>query len=234
MAFSRFLRLSLGLVSLSASAFAQQTTAPRSGAAADDSEPKRIFWIIPNYRSSPLTADYKPLTVREKFTIATQDSFDRGTVALGLLFGAQGQISNSNPSFGQGVRGFAHYAGTAYGDYVIGDYMTEAVFPTVFRQDPRYFRRGTGSVWSRIGYSAGQIFITHGDSGHTQFNVSEIGGNAAAVAISMAYYPENRDAKDAVSKLGTQIAVDMASNMLREFVPDLRHKVGRKKPAEVR
>jgi hypothetical protein len=204
--------------------FCQQTAAT----VPQEPESKRVLWIIPNFRTSPSLTEYKPLTTREKFKIASLDSFDRGTVALGVLFSAEAQLTNSNPSFGQGVRGYAHYFGTAYGDYVIGDYMTEAVFPAMLHQDPRYFRRGTGSGWSRLGYAAGQIFLTHGDSGHTQFNFSEIAGNSAAVAISMSYYPENRTVSDGISKLGSQIGVDMASNILKEFWPDLERKFSRR------
>jgi hypothetical protein len=80
--------------------------------------------------------------------------------------------------------------------------LTEAIFPSSLHEDPRFFRCGTGSGWSRLKYAVGQIFIAHTDSGEKQFNVSEFGGNSAAVAISMAYYPENRRASDAVSKLG--------------------------------
>jgi hypothetical protein len=204
-----------------------QQAAPAT-ASSPEPEQKRVLWIIPNFRTSPSLAEYKPLKPHEKFRIATLDSFDRGTVALGLLFGAEAQLRNSNPSFGQGVRGYAHYFGTAYADYVIGDYMTEAVFPTILHQDPRYFRRGRGSGWSRLGYAAGQVFWTHNDSGRGQFNFSEIAGNSTAVAISMAYYPENRDAMDGVSKLGSQLGVDMASNILKEFWPDLERKFSRK------
>jgi hypothetical protein len=206
--------------------FAQQ--APPQTDPSDQQESKRIFWLIPNYRTTPTLAEYKPLTTREKFKIAEQDSFDRGTIALAAAFAGEAQLSNSNPSFGQGVKGYAHYFGTAYGDFLIGDYMTEAVFPTILHQDPRYFRRGKGSGMSRLGYACGQIFWTHNDSGRGQFNYSEIGGNSAAVAISMAYYPENRDAGDAVSKLGSQVAVDMASNVLKEFWPDLSRKFSHK------
>jgi hypothetical protein len=204
-------------------AICQQTANP------DDSEnSKRIFWIIPNFRTSPTLLEYKPITPGEKFKIARQDSFDRGTVALALLFAGEAQLNNSNRSFGQGVEGYAHYFGTAYGDFVIGNYMTEGVYPTILHQDPRYFRRGRGSFVSRLGYSAGQIFLTHGDSGHTQFNFSEIAGNSTAVAISMAYYPENRNAGDAASKLGVQLGVDMVANILKEFAPDLGHKFSHK------
>jgi len=171
---------------------------------------------------------YKPLTVAEKFKIARQDSFDRGTVALAAAFAGEAQLSNSNPSFGQGVKGYAHYFDTAYGDFVIGDYMTEGIYPAILHQDPRYFRRGKGSFVSRLGYSAGQIFLTHGDSGHTQFNFSEVLGNSTAVAVSMAYYPENRDFGDAISKLGAQLGVDMASNIIKEFAPDISRKFSRR------
>ena len=70
----------------------------------------------------------------------------------------------------------------------------------------------------------GQIFWTHRDSGGTQFNYSEIVGNSVAVAISNAYYADNRNASDAVSKLGMQVGVDMAANILKEFWPDLERK----------
>jgi len=191
-------------------------------------ESKRILGIVPNYRTSPSLQSYEPLTPGEKFKIATEDSFDRGTIALAALFGGEGQLSNSNRSFGQGAAGFGRYFGASYGDFVIGDYMTEAVFPTLLHQDPRYFRRGTGSGWSRLGYAMGQIFWTHRDSGGMQFNYSELIGNSTAVAISNAYYVNNRTASDATSRLGMQLGVDMAANVLKEFWPDLERKFRRK------
>jgi len=195
----------------------------------EDSNPplpgnSRILGIIPNNRTYPSLQNYAPLTDGQKFKIASEDAFDRGTVALGALFGAEGQLTNGNRSFGQGAAGFGRYFGAAYGDLVIGDYMTEAVFPTLLHQDPRYFRRGTGRGWSRMAYAMGQIFWTHRDSGATQFNYSEIVGNSTAVAISNAYYRDNRTAGNAVAKLGMQIGVDMFGNILKEFWPDLQRK----------
>jgi len=195
---------------------------------AQTDDTKRILGVIPNFRTSSLPVPYVPLSPKEKFKIATKDSFDRGTVVLGALFGAQGQLTNSNRSFGQGAAGYGRYFATSYADYVIGDYMTEAIYPTLLHQDPRYFRRGTGGKWSRLGYAMGQIFWTHNDSGRTGFNYSEIAGNATAVAISTAYYEDNRTTGDAVSKLGVQIGVDMSSNILKEFWPDIRRKLSRK------
>jgi len=171
---------------------------------------------------------YKPIPPGEKFKIARQDSFDRGTVLLAAAFAGESQLSNSNRAFGQGVEGYAQYFGGAYADFVVGNYMTEAIFPTILHQDPRYFRRGTGSGLSRLGYSMSQIFWTHQDSGRTNFNFSEVVGNSTAVAISNIYYKNERTAGDAVSSLVIQLGVDMATNVLKEFWPDFDRKFRRK------
>jgi len=195
-----------------------------------ESESKRLFGIVPNYRTSPCLTNYKPLTTKEKFTIAAQDSFDRGTVILAAAFGGFGQLTNANPSFGQGASGYASYFGTSYADFVIGDFMTEGIYPSLLHQDPRYFRKGRGGTRNRLGYAVGQIIWTHNDSGTTGFNYSEVIGNSTAVAISNAYYPDNRDAKDASLKLVQQLGVDAASNVLKEFWPEIsKHLPGGKK-----
>lgn len=232
--FYRISRAGAAFVLLTSMLLCQQAAPsdPTQAGTAHESEPnnlsypesKRILGVIPNYRTSPSLQDYEPLTTREKFKVASEDAFDRGTIALAAFFGGEGQLTNSNRSFGQGVAGFSRYWGASYGDFVIGDYMTEAVFPAVLHQDPRYFRRGTGTGWSRLSYAVGQIFWTHSDSGRMQFNYSEILGNSAAVAISTAYYVDNRTAADAVGKLGVQLGVDMAANVLKEFWPDLERK----------
>jgi hypothetical protein len=238
MLIDQFQRTGALLVALTSVSLAQQFTpgnpvVPDSivkpGAASPEPpESKRLFWIVPNYRTSPTLQNYEPLSVAGKFKIASQDAFDPGTVALAALFAGESQLSNADRSFGQGVAGYARYWGTAYGDFVIGDFMTEGVFPTILHQDPRYFRKGTGSGWSRLGYAMGQIFWTHTDSGGSQFTYSEVMGNSVAVAISNAYYPDNRTASNGVSKLGMQLGVDMTSNVLKEFWPEVERKLGRK------
>jgi hypothetical protein len=201
---------------------------PQQQGGTPESEQKRIFGVIPNYRTYPTLQDYKPISSRQKFMIAAQDSFDRGSVILAALFAGKSYLSNDNPSFGHGAAGISRYFGTAYGDIVIGNFMTESIYPTLLRQDPRYFRRGTGTGLSRTGYAISRIFWTRTDSGHAQFNFSEVGGNATAAAIANAYYPDNRTARDAASKLGIQLGIDIAGNLLKEFWPDLNRKFSRK------
>lgn len=238
MTFDRFQRSSAILLALASVSLAQQfapgnsikteITGQPEAANVVPPESKRLLWIIPNYRTSPTLQNYEPIPVREKFKIASQDAFDPGTIALAALFAGESQFTNGNRSFGQGVAGYGRYWGTAYADFAVGDFMTEAIFPSVLHQDPRYFRKGTGSGWSRLGYAMGQIFWTHGDSGRSQFNYSEVIGNSTAVAIGNLYYRDNRTASDAVSKLGMQLGVDMAANILKEFWPEVERKLGRK------
>src|ERR1700685_4247333 len=90
-------------------------------------ENKRILGIIPNNRTWPSLKDYKPLSTRQKFQIAREDSFDRGTLILAAMFAGDGQLTNANRSFGQGMQGYAKYFGASYGDFVIGNYMSEAI-----------------------------------------------------------------------------------------------------------
>jgi hypothetical protein len=162
--------------------------------------------------------------------MAAKDAFDPGTFLLAATFAGKGQLTNSNPSFGQGAAGYGRYFGTAYCDLFVGDFMTGAIYPVMFHQDPRYFRRGTGSRWSRLSYAMGQIFWTHTDAGGADFNYSEVIGNSTAVLISNAYYPEGRSAGDNISRLSIQLGVDMAGNVLKEFWPDIRRRMARKHP----
>ena len=188
----------------------------------------RMFGIIPNFRTAAIPVPYEPLSTSAKFKLATKDALDPGTFALAAVFAGMGQLENSDPSFGQGVKGYAHYFVTSYADWASADYLTGAIYPALLHQDPRYFRKGTGSGFSRLLYAMGQIFWTHTDSGGHMFNFSEIAGNATGVAISQTYYPDQRTAGSAAGSLAIQVGDDMASNILKEFYPDLRRKLSKK------
>jgi len=218
------------LVCFSFAALAQETPAEDQTQAQPD---KRVFGVLPNYRTANETAVYMPITTKQKFTIASKDSFDYPLVLLAGAIAGFGLLTNANPSFGQGMAGYARRLGTGYADQAIGNMMTEAIFPALLHEDPRYFRRGHGSVWSRTFYAATRVFVTRTDSGGTRFNFSEVLGNAAGVAISNAYYPDNRNAAYNAEKWGEQIGIDSVSQVLKEFWPDVRRKMFHHKDAAV-
>lgn len=191
------------------------------------SEPtdKRIYGVLANYRTAGAMAVYQPITTAEKFKIATGDSFSWNIFLLSGGFAGLAQLEDSNPSFGQGLKGYGHYYWTAMIDQALGNYMTEAIFPSMMHEDPRYFRLGEGSAKTRTWWAIRQIFWTRKDNGGYEFNFSEIVGNATATAISNAYYPDTRDAADNLQKWGTQVGTDLLSNVLKEYWPDFKRKV---------
>ena len=186
---------------------------------------KRVFGVFPNYRTTDGNVPFQPITAKQKILIGLKDSFDWPVYLTGGAFAALYQIENQNPSFGQGMKGYARRYGTALADQVIGNMMTESFMPVLFHQDPRYFRigRGGGSKLHRAAYAASRIFVSRTDSGGRQFNYSEWVGNATAVAISNAYYPDTRTAGQNVERLGIACATDAFSQEMKEFWPDVKH-----------
>lgn len=186
---------------------------------------KRIFGVLPNYRTANETAVYMPITPKQKLTIAAKDSFDYPLLGLAAVLAAEQQWQNSNPSFGQGWGAYGHRVAVEYADQAIGNMMTEGFFPIMLHEDPRYFRRGYGPFWSRTWYAATRVFVTKNDNGTTGFNFAEIVGNAAGTAISNAYTPDQRDVGDNIETWWTQVGIDSASQVLKEFWPDIKHKL---------
>jgi hypothetical protein len=185
---------------------------------------KRILGVLPNYRTVQDTGDVEPIPGRRKMWIASKDTFDYPIWLLAAGFAGLYQLDNENPSFGQGVKGYFRRYGTSLADQMMGNILTEGVFPVLLHEDPRYFRRGTGSKKSRVWYAATRILVTRTDAGTNRFNFSEILGNSIAVGISNAYYPQDRDVTDNVKKLGLQFGTDAFSNVLKEFWPDIKQK----------
>jgi hypothetical protein len=210
---------------MSAVVWGQDASRAAPDPAAANPPQKRIFWIIPNHRTYPADAPYHPLTTREKFKIARQEVLDPGTFVMAGALAGIGQWSDTNPSFGQGTAGYARRYGTSYGDLAIGDYLTAAIVPSLIHQDPRYFRKGSGSAFSRVGHAVSQMFWTRMDSGRYFVNFSELGGNLAAAGIANAYYPDYRTLGDTAERYGIQIALDVAGNIIKEFWPDVQGKV---------
>jgi len=200
---------------------------PASDPAAPTQAPpdKHVFGVLPNYRTANESADYTPISTGRKFYIGVRDSFDYPLVFLSGVIAGFGQLTDENPSFGQGMAGYSRRWGTSYADQAIANLMTESLFPAMLHEDPRYFRHGRGTAKSRVMYAASRIFVTRTDSGGKRFNFSEVLGNATGVAISNAYYPDNRTAADNAEKLGQQLAIDALSQVLKEFWPDIKHKM---------
>ncbi len=191
-------------------------------------EETHILGIVPDYDTvRNASGVILPISAKRKFWLATEDVFDPFSFAISGIYAGASQMANQYPEFGQGAKGYAKRYGGAFADQAIGNYLTEAAFPVLLRQDPRYFRMGpTSGFWKRVGYSASRTIVTRADSGARQFNFSEIVGNGVAAGISTAYYPpSSRNADEVLEKFALNVGSDAGFNILKEFWPDMRHKL---------
>jgi hypothetical protein len=165
----------------------------------------------------------------QKFKTVAEGCFDPVEIAfMGTQAGID-QADNANPTYRQGMLGYSKRFGTDYTDAIIGNFGTGAIFPTLLRQDPRYYQMGTGSFVRRFTHAAVRVLITRGDSGKTQFNFSEFLGNGLAAGLSNAYHPGPHTLASSSDVEGTQILLDAIGYELKEFWPDIHRFLKRSK-----
>jgi hypothetical protein len=193
-------------------------------------EDKRVFGVLPNYRTAEMLSVYKPISAKYKLHIALKDSIDTPLLFTGAIYAGIYQAENSHAEFGQGTKGYFHRFATSYSDQIIGNMFTEGLFPIMFHEDPRYFRMAEGSFSKRTLYAVSRIFVTKTDSGASSVNYAELVGNGAASAIGLSYYPDSRNARDYVQNWGIQLFTDATSQVLKEFWPDIKRNWQRKHP----
>jgi len=210
------------------SAFAQAPALPPEAPAPAIGD-QRVLGVLPNHRTTEASHPFRKISFKEKMTIAFKDSTDTPVYPTAAMFAAVYQLENQNPSFGQGMAGYGKRFATAYADQVAGNMFAEGLIPSLTREDPRYFRLGEGSSKYRAWYAVTRIFVCRTDHNHNTFNIAEWGGNSAAVALSNAYYPDTRTARDNAQKLLIQCGVDALSNMMKEFWPDISRKLHKKR-----
>lgn len=212
---------------------ASKVDSPQPKADPDDSsaqQTKRILWIMPNYRSVSANTYLPPQSFKEKFWLATQDTFDYSSFIYNGMLAGVAMAGKSEPSFGQGVSGYGNYFAHTFADGAIENYMVEAVVPTLTKEDPRYYTLGKGGFFKRTGYAVSRLLITRKDSGDRTFNISEVVGAGAAAGISNSYYSADTNVwAKTYQRWLSQMVQDAASNIAKEFWPDINHALFRNK-----
>ena len=181
-------------------------------------EKQRLMGVIPNFYTSYIY-DAAPLTWKQKFSLATRGTFDP-VAMIGVGFAAAiEQANNSFPGYGQGAAGYSKRYAAKFVDGRSSDFLTHAVFPALFHQDPRYYYRGSGTVKTRLAHAVSSAFVTRSDSGRNVPNYSYLLGNMCAGALSNLYYPPgNRGARLVFTNTAIGLAGRLGTNLLREFL----------------
>jgi hypothetical protein len=181
-------------------------------------ETQRIGGILPNY-FVVYDANPQPLTKKLKFELGWKSVVDPMNVMfVGVVAGAE-QAGNQFPGYRQGASGYGKRFGAGMADATVGTLLTGAVLPMVFRQDPRYFYKGTGSMASRTFYALKTTLICKGDNGRWQPAYANVLGSFGAGAVSGLYYPGGEHGGMLVLENGlSALAFDGFSNVMQEFV----------------
>lgn len=184
-----------------------------------DEEKQRVLGFIPNFYVS-YNSDAVPLTPKQKFELAWKTTLDPVSFGVtGVIAGIQ-QGRDDFSGYGQGAQGYAKRYGASYADSVTSTFIGGALLPSLLKQDPRYFYKGTGSTRSRILYAIANSVICKGDNGHWQANYSGILGSLASGGISNIYYPASDRNGVSLTFENTLIGIGASagSNLLQEFV----------------
>jgi len=172
-----------------------------------------------------------PLTPKQKFDLSFHTIIDPYTIALAVVFGGGlGELEDSHTGYHHGPEGLFKRIGASYADNAIGNVIGNAALPVLLHQDPRYYRKGEGSVKSRILYSALTSFICHGDNGKKEFNTSNVLGNFISGGISNAYYPSDERGIGLTVENGALVTAEgMLGAQLLEFSPDFSQYMARRR-----
>lgn len=179
---------------------------------------QRIGGVIPNFYS---TYDWNapPMQTKQKFQLSIRSIID--PVSFLIVAGVAGaeQYHNVFPEYGSGIEGYGKRYGVALSNHASSTLLGRAVYPSIFRQDPRYFYKGKGSFRSRALYAVSTAVMARGDDGRWMPNYSNILGNFSAGAISTLYYPESDRGASLVLFNGlADTGADAVENLIREFL----------------
>jgi hypothetical protein len=191
-------------------------------------EHQRVLGVFPSFNVSNIP-DAVAMTPKQKFELAFKSATDPVTFVIAGVDAATSQLENDYSGYGQGAEGYFKRWGASYADTFDGDMLGNALFPSLLHQDPRYFRRGTGSISSRLWYSLMTTVRCKGDNGNWQPNVSNLLGNIAAGGIANLYYPStDRGAGLTFERAFTVTAEGAFGAVFLEFWPDVSRKLRKK------
>ena len=217
----------------------QQSNAPtqserdRAAEQVRQQEKQRIAGVVPNFNVS-YNADAAPLSRTQKLHIALRTATDPVAFGIAAFDAGLSQAQNDFSGYGQGAQGYAKRFGASYADNFDGTLLGNAIFPILLKQDPRYFRRGTGSFTSRFLYSVSTTVWCKNDNGTWGPNYSNILGNLAAGGISNLYYPaSDRGAGLTFERGFTVTAYGAFGGVFNEFWPDIAKKILKNKMAKL-
>jgi hypothetical protein len=182
-------------------------------------------------RKSVHPIHYKPgvklcsLELKDKFFLFVRDSFDPVPFLSSAFNAGLSQAENDDPTFGQGAAGYSKRFAASYADQATFRFFKDFAYPSIFQEDPRYYRLIYGSNRKRFLHAIEHAFVAHRDNGKRMFNFSEWLGTTSAISLGNVYHPGNeRGFAPSAEAVGFSVLTDMGYDELREFWPEISRK----------
>jgi hypothetical protein len=168
-----------------------------------------------------------PLSSGEKFGLFVNESISPPYLISATLGATFNQAKNVPEGYGQGWNAYGDRLGEELARASSNAFFGSFVLPSLLHQDPRFFPQLHPTFWGSVRYSIERVFITRTDSGVDAFNISGVGGTAAAEALANSYLPaSDRTAAKNASRFATDLAWKFAGNMFKNYWPTLFHDMG--------
>jgi hypothetical protein len=197
-----------------------------------EQEKQRVEGVVPTFNVT-YRHNAVPLSPGQKMNLSLHSAIDPFAFASAFLEAGYHEADNDLKGFPWGPAGFFERSGAAYLDTFDGDILSTGIVPIIFRQDPRYYRLGYGTIKHRILYSLSTNFIAKNDYGNRSWgpNYGNILGNLAAGELANLYYPAgNSSAGLAVTTAAIQILEGAGGSIFNEFWPDISRRFFHKDP----
>lgn len=180
-------------------------------------EQQRIFSFIPNtyviYDPHP-----EPLTAKMKFHLAYKSLTDPTLFGFMAVWAGIQQAANT-PDWPRNTRGYGERFGANLAGAASEGLFSNAIFPSLLHQDPRYYYRGTGTTGSRLRHAILAPFVCPGDNGQMQPNYSQWSGLLVSGALANIYYPaSNRGTGLIFRNFGINMGIHVFVGVAQEFV----------------
>lgn len=165
------------------------------------------------------------LDAREKFAVFVRDGSEPLTFLTAAFDAGWSQANNNDSAFGLGGDGYAQRLGAALADTTTGSFFGTFLYPSLFKQDPRYYRRLNGTAKGRLGHALTHIAVARSDSGGRMLNYSAWLTIASSAALQNVYHPGSRHGfAPAATRAGIAVGTNMGTDVLREFWPGIARK----------
>jgi hypothetical protein len=175
----------------------------------------------------PNLVEWRPLTAKEKFQVFLHSTYSPQTFANAAIDETMDRVKGDhlNPAYERGMMGVGQRYGIELSTNETDVFFQRFLFPTLLKQDPRYFRNPDLRLFPRILYSMSRVVLTRTDSGGETFNASRILGSTASRAISDLYVPGDRQGLHPLTGcVSFDLLRDAGMNLVHEFWPDMRRK----------